>query len=755
MERKHILMLVAAGMILLGIAGALLIFSSGEFGTPTPTPTPRPPLPQVEIKLPPSLEELAAQYPDIAPILNAPELATAYKDFLVAYQQGGVEAALTLAKTRGLLTPDEQYVRVTLVLDTEDSALLVQELESLGVRVASAYQDRVNVAVPVPLIQAQLQSEQPGAIFLQLTQLEHVIAVRLPDEATPYQGAVLGEGVALINADTWHQAGVTGAGLRIGVLDLGFAGYEDLLGVELPGEAPLAKFGWYDEGEVHGTACAEIVHEVAPGADLVFAWYDGSEAAMGEAVAWLLEQDVDIITHSAGALAGPRDGSGWKSRLIDDVAAQGILWVNAAGNEAQKHYRAVFTDADGNGIHEFAPGEEMLALYNRGQVLIFLQWEDSWKNPTRDYELYLMNADGDVLASSEDPQSGEAGQRPLEGISYFTGGDTVYAVVTVYESDTPVTFDIFIGGGMSIDYTTPSYSLSTPADAFGSLTVGAVNWWDDRLASYSSQGPTADERLKPELSAPAGVSGQSYGRSAFDGTSAATPHVAAAAALVWQANPHFTRQEVMDYLIAMSTDLGPPGPDTGYGYGRLSLPDQVPAIAATPISDTPAPTPESSVPTATPAPLPTPTPVTFVTPEPVGGGGRGDTDLIGQITLVGLLILGMGCCGAGLLGVSVLLLIIGSLRRKRRAQAARQAAPPPAQRAAPPPSSRPPVAPPAAPLPECPACGAPLRRPDAQFCTACGHTLRAPAGQPRRCTHCGADLREGARFCNRCGRQAE
>jgi hypothetical protein len=547
--------------------------------------------------------------------------------------------------------------------------------------------------------------------------------------------------------------------VRIGVLDLGFAGHEDLLGTELPERVPLQTFGWYDATEVHGTACAEIIHEVAPEADLVFAWYDGSEAAMGEAVAWLLEQDVDIISHSAGALVGPRDGSGWKAQLVDDVASQGVLWVNASGNEALNHYRATFTDTDGDGIHEFAPGEELLALYNAREALAFVQWDDSWEQPTRDYELYFLNADGEVLAASEDPQSGEVGQYPAEGISYATGGETVYAVVVVYQSDAPVTLDIFTGPEVEIDNPSPAYSLSPPSDAIGALTVGAVNWWDDELADYSSQGPTTDERLKPEISAPAGVSGSTYGAMMFEGTSASTPHVAGAAALVWQAYPGFSRQEVVDYLLSESKDRGPRGPDTGYGYGRLQLPRPPEAVEAptTPPPATSEPIGSSLAPepTSTPAPLPTPTEVAYTTPEPPAPERQGRA-VLGPMTVLGLLVGGFGCCGAGLVLIAAVLLISGARRRKP--------APPPAAPQAPvrvapgtPPAVQKPRPPAPAELPptrpieaRCPNCGAPLHRPDAHFCATCGHPL-TPQEEPRICQYCGAAIHADAKFCARCG----
>lgn len=141
--------------------------------TPTPTSTPRPPTATPT----PSLAELAEQYPELAPILNDPELASTYKELLVAYQEGGEQAALELARQRGLLTP-EGNIRASLALDTEDNAAVVAQLEAAGITVVGASGNQIDIAVPMELIQAQ--PNQPGAIFAQLARLEHVIGVRPP-----------------------------------------------------------------------------------------------------------------------------------------------------------------------------------------------------------------------------------------------------------------------------------------------------------------------------------------------------------------------------------------------------------------------------------------------------------------------------------------------------------------------------------------------------------------------------------------------
>jgi len=476
-------------------------------------------------------------------------------------------------------------------------------------------------------------------------------------------------------------------------------------------------FGSVDtsDPDPHGVACAEIIHEIAPDAELIFAWYDGYDAAFGEAVDWLEAQEVHIISHSANGYAGPFDGSRFDSQRVDSASARGILWVNSAGNEALSHYRGTFTDEDGDGLHEFAPDEESLALYNNEYVQVILNWEDDWERATQDYELFLYDADGNELASSQDTQAGEAGQEPVEGLWYETGGETVYAVVKAYQVDRAVTLDLFLGGA-EVAYPSPDHSVCSPADAVSSLTVGAVNWWDDSLASYSSQGPTADGRLKPEISAPTSVSGASYGNAAandeyagFNGTSAACPHIAGAAALVWQAHPEFSRQEVVDSLLADVVDLGASGPDTGYGYGRLQLPPPPGAGPSTTPAATIAPAPTSG-PTATSAPLPTPTPVAYVTPLPAPRSGAG-TGLLG-LSILGLLVGGIGCAGMGLLFLGgVGLLIVG----RRAGRVRPRPVPSPAAGAPPPYSDR----------------------------------------QPRYCRHCGAQLREEARFCPQCGKAVQ
>ena len=180
--------------------------------------------------------------------------------------------------------------------------------------------------------------------------------------------------------------------------------------------------------------------------------------------------------------------------------------------------------------------------------------------------------------------------------------------MAIYASkyDRAVTFDFFLRDGQ-IEYYTPEFSLNTPADAEGSFTVGAVFWETSSLEDYSSRGPTDDGRVKPDIVAPSGVSSAAYGET-WDGTSASCPHVTGAAALVLQAFPDSTPQQVRDYLLSRAVDLESNGPDPDTGFGALNLGDPPDLTQIEPVSTPtePAPSPE-----------PAPTDQAFVEPTTV------------------------------------------------------------------------------------------------------------------------------------------
>lgn len=136
--------------------------------------------------------------------------------------------------------------------------------------------------------------------------------------------------------------------------------------------------------------------------------------------------------------------------------------------------------------------------------------------------------------------------------------------------------------------------ITIPADADSILTVGAVNF-DSIAASFSSFGPTADGRNKPEVS---GLGKQAIvyspemqdslghyvgGISRANGTSFSSPEIAGMAACLWQALPNLTSMELRQLIMESSSlyplhddQLGYGIPDAWFAYSgeRTNLKEQ-------------------------------------------------------------------------------------------------------------------------------------------------------------------------------------
>jgi subtilisin family serine protease len=422
-----------------------------------------------------------------------------------------------------------------------------------------------------------------------------------PQHAVAYSGAVVTEALNAIGALPWHQAGYLGQGVRVGVMDRGFSGYAALLGIELPATVRARCFvdgqgeGSLDGGTPNGTAMAEIVHDVAPAAELYLVRIE-TLADLTEAVDWLLAEGVQVVVTSVGWYnVAPGDGTGLMADQVARARAGGMLWVAGAGDVRRRHwcgdwiapedgdsYRFGFLDDHNdlilNGDHEIPAGT---------RIDVLLRWSD-WDQVDQDYDLYLWAYRTDdqtphVVASSMDPQTGQYGQAPVEGLSYITGTDYQYYTVQIraYDVSRDVHLDLFVPGDLQLQYQIAAQSLSSLADAAQAVSVGAVHWEPPyRQTLDSSEGPTKGPggiapggRRQPGLAGYSDVTTASIGH--FVGTAAAASHVAGAAALVKSRYPGWGPAEVETLLYSRARDnLWPPGWDSAYGYGSLYIGDE-------------------------------------------------------------------------------------------------------------------------------------------------------------------------------------
>jgi hypothetical protein len=413
-----------------------------------------------------------------------------------------------------------------------------------------------------------------------LNALPSDILARLP---YPHQAvAVTGQGVAITGAADMQALGNNGAGVKIGVIDLGFTSLStSQASGDLPPTGPNLSITDYTGtgtgGTNHGTNVAEIVHEMAPGAPLYLAKI-ATEVQLSQALDDMAAAGVKVINHSVAWYAAAfYDGSGPICDIADSADTKGAQWVNAMGNSRLKHYLANFTDSNADLRHEFSTGVNYntINLTAGSAVTLILNW-NAYPTTTIDYDLYLYNGNPDsggvVVASSLNRQSGKGPSYypyPYEAINYTpTSSGTFYIVVQkVNASQADRALTLFSTGPDLVTRTTAS-SILQPADCAKVIGVGAVDL-NDNASSFSSEGPTTDGRAKPEIAAPNGVATSLS--SGFWGTSAASPHAAGAAALLLAGNPGMTPAQLRAALPAAVKDVSTAGFDYRTGAGRISL----------------------------------------------------------------------------------------------------------------------------------------------------------------------------------------
>jgi subtilisin family serine protease len=501
----------------------------------------------------------------------------------LAAQPAGERAAA--APTTDGLTMQDGRVQARLVVAADGQDAARAAVVAAGGEVTGALDGALQVWLPPATLTAVADSS--GVAYL-----------GAPDYAQLAAADAVSEGVARAEATAWHVAGLRGQGVRIAIIDGGFQGYTAKLGSELPANVVVKNFvdgqpdAEVDATTPHGTACAEIVYDMAPSAQLYLIKI-ATDVDLDQAVSYAIAQNVDVISTSLTFLnITPGDGTGRFAAMADRARAAGILWTTAAGNYRETHWSGTSTDGDNDNLHEYAPGVEV-NVFGPGNGSAYqipagvvlspaLRWDD-WTEVRQDFRLLLLRYNGatfDIVASANNPQTGLPGQRPTERLNYITtGGAAIYGVAIQRISGARPVFLNLLTPNRELDRRVPAMSLGDLADVPGVLTVGAVTInMPFPAADYSSEGPTTGPggtadggQRKPDIAAFAGVSTASYGTRAFSGTSAATPHVAGAAALISNRHPTFGPDAIRFHLEEMAVDQGPACADTRYGFGRLLL----------------------------------------------------------------------------------------------------------------------------------------------------------------------------------------
>ena len=475
-------------------------------------------------------------------------------------------------------------------------------------------------------------------------------AESLPDGAATgtintCQTGIISEGDAQLKANAARsQFDVDGSGTKVGVLSDSFNSLggqsSDVVTSNLPGPGNpcgrttpvqvLQDFGGADEGR----AMLQIVHDLAPGADLAFATAFTGELGFASNIRQLAANGADVIADDILYFAEPMYQDGPIAAAVDDVTAQGVDYFSMAYNSNRivggrnvnsweaTAYRPTGCPAAlpaGGDCMDFNPGGGggdntfQVTAASGASIRLSLGWAEPQQGVTDDFDFYALNAAGTtVLASSTDNNAvtGKAfeflGLTPnalttFQLVIRRAPGDTGTPAIKWINSD---------NAGAGFTGATPTeYNSSNSTDTFGptifghngaaaAQTLAAVPFNNpNTVENFSARGPVtyyfqpadgvnpapalgAPQLVsKPDVAATDGVQNTFFGfNDRFFGTSASAPHAAAVGALQEEANPDLSPTQIYAAQRSTAVPVGAFGPlEVGSG-----LIDAQAAIASAP-----------------------------------------------------------------------------------------------------------------------------------------------------------------------------
>jgi len=228
-------------------------------------------------------------------------------------------------------------------------------------------------------------------------------------------------------------------------------------------------------------------------------------------------------------------------------------------------------------IGGYAPGILVGPAYGASYALAKTEWIASETRTEEDHwvaAIEWLEAIGcDIVSSSLGYVSFD------DGFSYAYSDLDGNHCVTTLAADIAARKGVVVVSSAGNERNTPWHYITSPADGHEVIAVGAV-YPDGEITGFSSVGPAADGRIKPDVMAMgSGVvsvstrRGNQFSHSYVSGTSFSAPLVAGVCALLLEAHPGLTQQDVRETLKQTADRAA--NPDTLYGWGILNAHEAV------------------------------------------------------------------------------------------------------------------------------------------------------------------------------------
>jgi hypothetical protein len=443
-------------------------------------------------------------------------------------------------------------------------------------------------------------------------------------------GAATSEGSAAHGADRARKFFNTdGTGVKIGVLsDSDDLKEESIATGDLPPDTTTIPGQDGRPGSGEGTAMMQIVHDVAPGAQLFFATAFISPESFADNIRRLrFEFGCDIIVDDIIYFFESPYQDDIIAQAVSDVIGDGAIYFSSAGNEGNfddgtsgtwegdfKPGGALSTLPSGYTVHDFGSG----VISNRIEVdggPLFLHWSDpgSLDNPLsgNDHDLFILDQNlRNVIVASTDIQDGIG--LPFEFLGFLIPPNFRVVVARHPTAEKRTIRVAHFRGELGLATPGASYGHSQVVNAFGLAAVDALEAEGGEFVAgpltpvelFSADGPRrvfynpdgtpigggvsgggGQLRKKPDLAAADGVATtfpSLTGLNPFFGTSAAAPHAAAIAALLKSAVPTASQAKIRSSLIQGALDIEATGVDRNSGKGIVSAFNGLLSVGAKP-----------------------------------------------------------------------------------------------------------------------------------------------------------------------------
>lgn len=342
---------------------------------------------------------------------------------------------------------------------------------------------------------------------------------------------------------------------------------------------------------LHGLASVQALFEHLPRTAEVHLINFDTEPEFQQALNYAVNDlGVDVITCSVSwANAYDHyDGTSYFSRSVVDILGDDTAMIVAAGNFAQSHWEGPYHDNNLNGAHDFAPKADYLEVkldYTK-RYSFLLSWDD-WGAPTRNLDLEILSENGERLSdafgrpyASRNVQAPGGYVEPVERIRNF---QPIYPGVRTYRirvTSPNKTSPSEITPNLELYIYPPPESSVPAADSESSLASGLATARSTSIIpvgatsfAHSSQGPTNDGRVRPDFSTSGVVK---LNQASFEGTSFATPRIAAVFASVKSMHPDWTIAEIEAFIQKTATQSSDfTQKDNLVGWGDVNIEDLI------------------------------------------------------------------------------------------------------------------------------------------------------------------------------------